>query len=868
MGGQAVCDPNTTSSSSSNGAPVSGGLKAAWGLNDPPSLDDGGACEQAKKFTNDFKAVMGPVNKCLQYTKCNAEKAKHESMVAKRDYQYSSFQNVRSQIDPKKEEPAKDKITKFLAESKGVADEANKLGAATEKSVMAWQAKSKAFDDAVHQIEELEGFAFKDHALHRTLATEIQKAVNENKFDDAVAKFGQLDTNLKPAYAEYKKQKEAKEYQEKKWNELKPRIDKLVADKPPIGNACEELDGAKKVMDQAVAQKDWLGAKTHVDQLSTRLEQHEKLYKEREPFKKFYDEKWTAAPLKAQVEKAAGDVFVEGTVSEKVKNAMTALGNAKKQMLDFANAGQFDKAKPILEKLPKLLEDYEKVKTEDKKFYDEKWPPLKTEIDKYPADVPIEEVKTAVAEINKSKTEILGFATASQYYKTRPLLEKLPAALEKLKQRLRTVYEKTWAELKKQLPTSTQKGSAKEPELLKQLLELCTKVESTAASGDYVAALKQIDPVKAKFRELTSEHEAYENQKKDFEKRSADMKTGLDMALATKTDVKEVKATQDAVKAKKTEAEAAAKAGDYAAGITKLNELDAAIKAHQEEEKKKPHKCTWVTAAAGKLSELIKEKYLQADTRIKRAADGYDAALKAQKGAIDAVHQLKQLAVDIAMGVFFAGLGGAAGGAVGDLLKKSVSSGAVIDAGKDVAKWTARTIEKFGGGKLDKDPLAGLPKVGGDGTALARSIGVAINAQAVALGKQVQALYQFVMDNEAKCEVMTVRVEEPNYAAFESDPFLKELGSIANISQDEFQKVFAQALWKKWIEREAYSIGTICSEYDCAKYTVDNFDDFFARLANFRKNVVEQTGQDFGLQEKLDKARAEVQKKVDEMNKN
>lgn len=365
MGGPATFPPPTSSQPTPASKPASGGLKQCWDLKEP-QLGEVGSSEQAKKFAEAFKAAMAPVNTCLQFTKCNAVKEKHESMVAKRDYQYTDFQSNQSQIDPKDEEKAKDKIKQCLGRAQALAGEANKLKQETETSLKAWQAKESAYNMSVGQIEQLEAFVFKGVVDHRNIATEIQKAVNEYKFDDAVAKFGQLDTNLKPAYAEYTKQKASKEYREKKWNDLKPRIDKLVADKPPIGNACEELEGATKVMNQAVEQKDWHAAKARVDELSTRLEQHEKVYKQRAADKKVYDEKWTAAPLKAQVEKACGEVFVEGTASEKTKTALVDLGKAKKEMLDFATAGQYDKAKPPLEKLPGLLAAFEKAKKDDK----------------------------------------------------------------------------------------------------------------------------------------------------------------------------------------------------------------------------------------------------------------------------------------------------------------------------------------------------------------------------------------------------------------------------------------------------------------------------------------------------------------------
>jgi hypothetical protein len=430
MCGPAVATPSPPAKKK----PTSGGLQHCWGLSDPPSLDESGASEHIKQFTEKFKGIMAAVNQCLQYTKCNAVKEKHESMVADRDFRYNSFQTVRADVASKSEADAKGPIATNLGEAQALAGKANTLKQETEKSLKAWQAKELAYIAADDQIVELEGFDFKGVGDLRSLDNEIQKAVDENKYDDAVAKFGQLDTNLKPAYAEYKKQKEAKEYREKKWNELKPRIDALVADKPPIGNACEELESAKKVMDQSVTQKDWLAAKTHVDELSTRLEQHEKVYKQRAVDKKFYDEKWTNAPLKQQVEKVSGELLVEGSHSDKTKATLAELGKAKTDMLNFATAGQYDKARPLVEKLPALLAAYQQAKTLDKKMFDEKWGALKPQIDKVSSEILVEgtyseKTKAAMSELGKTKTDMLAFAAANQHDKALPLLEKLPALL-------------------------------------------------------------------------------------------------------------------------------------------------------------------------------------------------------------------------------------------------------------------------------------------------------------------------------------------------------------------------------------------------------------------------------------------------------
>jgi len=528
------------------------------------------------------------------------------------------------------------------------------------------------------------------------------------------------------------------------------------------------------------------------------------------------------------------------------------------------NERRYDDALPIVQQLlvnlKPLYEEYQNQQAA-KTAYDAAWKSLQPRLEEALARKSGgEEITKLQREISNARRDMENAAAHKDYVTAKSRLDELPTALEafdKALGQLRDRYEKTWPALKKQLPTTSQQGSKKQGELERQVSELSQKVESAAAAGDYEAALTQMDAVQAKLAELTAEREAYEKRKKDFETRLNGMKQALDMALGTASDVKEVKAAQDAVKAKKTEAETVATAGDYELGTKRLDELDVAMTAYQNELRKTPHSCDWVNAAAVELSALIDIKYLQASNKIIQAASAYDAALDAHTKVLKKVAAGKQLAADVVIGIFFAGLGGAVGGAAGAAVKSSMSKafadlaagGAVIDATKDVAKWMTRTYDKFHG--KGGDPTAGLPAIGGNGVELARSLAKAVNAQGIALKMEVVKMARFVKENEAQCKAGDVRVDEDPSAVLQSDPFLKVLGTIV----DADQKSFATLLWGQWVNDYGY---TIEDGADDSVHLVNNTEGFWAWWYDLTNSIEEQAGKDFGLKARLKAARAKT----------
>jgi hypothetical protein len=190
--------------------------------------------------------------------------------------------------------------------------------------------------------------------------------------------------------------------------------------------------------------------------------------------------------------------------------------------------------------------------------------------------------------------------------------------------------------------------------------------------------------------------------------------------------------------------------------------------------------------------------------------------------------------------------------------EKLAASGAVIDATKDIAKFTVKMTSNFGG--KAGDPTAGLSNVGGSGVELARKVGNAVNKQGEALLKEVDNLYALVQSHSDQCKEEPVRVAGDPSASLGSDPFLQVLGSIAEASK----KTFAQLLWGQWITNYAYTTTQVCIDDNCRPKMEDNVEGFFAWWGDLTKNIEEQAGDDFGLQARLKTARDEWEKKKDD----
>ena len=230
----------------------------------------------------------------------------------------------------------------------------------------------------------------------------------------------------------------------------------------------------------------------------------------------------------------------------------------------------------------------------------------------------------------------------------------------------REEFEQRWAEVQLQVPTATEPDAS--PNTLKigdAIGQSRGAIEAVATtSGDYEGGLAEIDKLIKLLADLTEAREKEVQARANFEQEYAALKQSVESALAAQTDVKEIKAKQDDLAAKKKTLDDTVSKNDFETAQTQLADVQSSLNAYVEELGKSAVNRDLVRDMALKLNIAINRRYMASSAKINNAATAYDKALTEHKAAIAKVTAGKQLAVDIAAGVFFAALGGFAGGVV------------------------------------------------------------------------------------------------------------------------------------------------------------------------------------------------------------
>jgi hypothetical protein len=434
-------------------------------------------------------------------------------------------------------------------------------------------------------------------------------------------------------------------------------------------------------------------------------------------------------------------------------------------------------------------------------------------------------------------------------------------------------FRKRWAEVRPRVPTTTPGESS--PGMVKvteAIIRSRAAIEAAEARGDYEKGMFEIEHMASLLAALDQAKQKGAQARANFEAAYALLKRDIEAALASEPVVKEVKAKQADLAAKRKALDGAIARNDFEAAQAQLPAVQSALDMLLEERRKSPINKNTVRDMAGRLSTAINRMYMTSQAKVNNAATAYDAALGKHKAAIAKVDAKKQLAADVAAGVFFAALGGFVGGAVGSAVKGPIekafqskaAAGGIIDATKDVAKYLTKTTEKLRG-KIS-DPTAISAKIGGNGTELARGIGAAVNEQGAKLLETVEQWYTILLESDKTSPMDdTVRVNleagDP-YDSVVNDAFLKIIAAISGTEAD-----FSRALWARWIADHAYVIDEQCNEWgDCKAVVRDDVESFFAWWGDLTKSIQDQTGDDFGLRARLAAAKKSVEEKAEAQN--
>jgi DNA repair exonuclease SbcCD ATPase subunit len=586
MGGPAVCDPANSNSTSTTGSkPVSGGLKQCWGLEDTPPLDERGTSEQATKFLAAFKATMGGANKCLQYTACNAEKAKHDPYVVERDNLYTSFQAAQNKIDPADESKAKSDIDQVLNTATAYSAKAEQFRQATEKLVNDWQAKEGEFDQAGTQIDELEKWEDKAAPDLRTSHDGIRTAANDRKYEEALKSLNELLPKLKPVYDEYLRQKEAKEKYAPALQALQPRLDQSSACPfKKLEPKSTEIATTKQQMETDAQNKDYVHALQLVNELATNVDAYLVAVKDLEEKKKQYEQALEAVKPKLPTQSEVDYPSLNPLQIE--------LTNLEGQAKTAADAEDFEKALEHTKSLENKLAEYEKQKEELKKKKAE-YDQLAQEISgrmptqsaaDYPSLGPLQIDLTNLEGQTKASADTKDYGKAIEHANS--LKTKLDE-FEKAKQELeakKAEYEAALKALQPKLPT-TCPVNPKLSALDGEITTLKGQMEAAAASKDYAKALELAKQVSAKADEFQKALAEFEKNKQDYEAAVKALQPKLPTTCPVNASLAE---RHSQIMALKGQMEAAAASQDYAKALELAKQLTAKADEYQKAVKEKP----------------------------------------------------------------------------------------------------------------------------------------------------------------------------------------------------------------------------------------------------------------------------------------
>lgn len=693
-----------------------------------------------------------------------------------------------------------------------------------------------------------------------TKAGEMTAAAGTDDYDVALRLAGELD----PMIIELETSLAARQHYDEQWAALQPRLPIASTGSPALAELESQIESLRQQAETAAAADDYDQACGHLTTLGTTLAEFETAEAKLQEQKQAYEQGRAALEphLPSATEPGEGRLAQVQTEIEQLLADSDALAAQEDYEAALERLKQLETKLAELETLLAARDEYEAKLAALQ-------PRLPTSGGT--AAGRLAEVQTEIEALRTDAEAAAGtsdFDTALQRLtEIEPLLTEYEALSSQ-----RDQFDERWAELQPRLPDSTEPDASPEViELNESIVQTRSSLESKAAEGDYEGALCDIDELVRQLADLESAKEDAVRKREEFEQAYAGIKQVVELAASTPTEVEAVKEKQDELIARKAEVDEAVAQNDYDTAQTLLEDVDVALQDYQEELRKEPRNCDWINATATALMAGIMRHYMQAQSKIDRAAQAYDEALAAHKKAVEAVDAKKQLVEDLLVGIFFAGLGGAVGGAVGGGMKsaveeafgKAAASGAIIDATKDIAKFTTRSLQQLGGSPGDPTAVSG--NFGGSGVELARNIGQAVNSQGEALLAEVEKLANLVRDNPEACDSKEgIRVEGDPAAAMGSDPFLKVLGSIASANKVSFSKL----LWGTWIDEHAYSIDEQCNEWgDCTAVVNDDVEDFFAWWADLTTNIEAQCGADFGLRARLDEARRKVQEKVDAQNK-
>jgi hypothetical protein len=614
----------------------------------------------------------------------------------------------------------------------------------------------------------------------------------------------------------------AKATYEQKLARIEAELQKVIHETPPDADASQILDEisrAKEQMDSAVSQADFAQANVHLDKIISELAK----YRQIKGTHKSKDDAKAKAAYEANLKSIKSD-FDTLTFRSIDRNEPLAWKRQKlfdlKARLDDAlatsttnDAGNKQAKEPdyvaankIVDELRKAIADY-KADPYWKDNYEKYAAQIKGHLKMLTQD---EWWNAAVTKAERQQVEAASKgiddpAVKKDYYqgvlKLREIDQKIHAFRSASGKQLnaKAQFMSGWTIIKNDLPqiVAAKPDNPAVEKLHGQIKTLDEQMKSMLRRGDYVEAVKplsQLETLVPAYRKTEKESPKYR-----FDADFAKIRVALDEALSlyawlTAPDM--LKQQYD-IKAKKGEMEGAVAKKDYAQALKHLEDLTKLVGTFTHELRKSPQTCAWVSGTVQWIDMNLDAYYLDAESRLNDAAKAYKDALANHR---EVLRKEQSFAEEFLKNLLFAGLFGAAGGAIGATVKKlfgeakdSAVAGAIVTATSDITKFAVAGVREYGKRDL-KDPLAGLTPLKGDGVDLLLSVGARLKEEAAKLKRANSELVLLLRgDNCAKHGSDSLRVLGDPAESLKNDPFLKIMGSIeADI------RTYSRLIWIEW----------------------------------------------------------------------
>ena len=582
--------------------PSNTGLKKQWGVGDPtsptapgagapnaPNAPKAGSDKQAQDFQAAFEKAQGAINGHLQYTATNAEESKHGTLAGRRDAMYAAYQAALGKIDRTDPSKAQAAIDKVLGDAQALGGEVATFRQAAEKARNDWEARQGKYDEAVHQVEELETWEDAKAPALRGLVDGIRTQTNVRRYAEACVTLDSLLPKLAPIYADYLKQREAKPRYEQQLAELTARLAPLKAAERPSQPMTAKVGEADAGLQQAAtpaANKDYVSACEELGHAKTAIDELEKLAND--PQRQQY---LTASQGVEQSSTPSPDPSFKSLDAE-----WQAIDETAAKAAPLADAGDYAGANQALadvklkrEQFQAKLDALKQAKAE----FDTLWQGLQPRI-AAASQSTSPSMATLTQEITQGASAVEAAATAEDFAQAATMAKSLAGRVDeydaqqaKLTER-RQAYETALAALEPRLAEAHAAPVYKSlAPMLQEFVTLRAAMEAAAQADDFDTAIKHAADIDGKVTLYLQEVAKQRKFEDDFKAAWAPVKAKLGEALLSSRAFAAIDADRQALVTGQTGVEAAAAAGDFENGAKLIPDLDKKADAYLVQAKAK-----------------------------------------------------------------------------------------------------------------------------------------------------------------------------------------------------------------------------------------------------------------------------------------